>query len=466
MLWGIPGIVRRWASEEPRARDAALPVLVGLALRVATVIWAAGRFPPIEDGRFYHTLGARLAAGHGYTWLWPDGVVTNVAHYPVGYPALLAGGYWLLGARPWIGMTLNALFGTLAVLAVHRIAARGASRLGASFAAFAVALHPGLVLYTPALMTEGLTAALLALAGWAAIAATAARGRPRLGLVAAVGVVLGLTALVRGQALLFAPLFGAVAALGRDSSWRKIIGASALSTAVAVACVVPWTARNCVKMDRCVAVSANFGWNLLIGSVPEATGTFVPITGQTVPPACRTVFGEADKDACFLAAGAQRIAEQPGRWLALVPAKLSYTFDYCGAAGWYLEASNGSAFDARDKLALGVAETLWQRALLGLGLAGLALSVGPRRRARVVLGLGSGALLLGPHAWLSYLGLAATALLGGKAERPAAFLVAFAVLGTALTHAVFFGAGRYSLPVFALTAVLAGFAFGRRQAPF
>ena len=71
-------------------------VVVGVIAFVArwfVVVWAANRIPPTADGTYYHVLATRIAEGHGYTWLWPDGAVTYAAHYPVGYPALLAGPY-------------------------------------------------------------------------------------------------------------------------------------------------------------------------------------------------------------------------------------------------------------------------------------------------------------------------------------------------------------------------------------
>ncbi|MEZ4296581.1 MAG: hypothetical protein R3B70_16530 [Polyangiaceae bacterium] len=45
--------------------------VLGLALlvRMAVVVWAGPRIPPAADGVFYHTIGARIAKGLGYTWL-------------------------------------------------------------------------------------------------------------------------------------------------------------------------------------------------------------------------------------------------------------------------------------------------------------------------------------------------------------------------------------------------------------
>ena len=76
-----------WSSAR---RDPSIVAGVALVARLAVVAWAGGRFPASGDGFYYDVLARRLAHGDGYTWLWPDGAVTNVAHYPVGYPAILA----------------------------------------------------------------------------------------------------------------------------------------------------------------------------------------------------------------------------------------------------------------------------------------------------------------------------------------------------------------------------------------
>jgi hypothetical protein len=437
-------------------RDGLIAGLVGALLRAGVVLWAAPRFAPVEDGHFYHVIAGRVAAGEGYTWLWPDGVVTSAAHYPVGYPALIGCAYALFTPSPALAMLVNLAIGSAAVVAVHRIAASVASRGGALLAALAVALHPALVLYTPALMTEGVSAALLAIAGWICVRAGEG-GERRWRLVILLGAVLGAAVLVRPQTLVLAPLFGAMAAAPETGMRRRLAMAAAV-TALSLATVLPWTVRNLVRMDRAVLVSANGGWNLLIGAVDGATGTFVPIDGERVPAECRTVFGEAAKDACFGRAALGLVKEAPLRWLALIPKKLSFTFDYSGAPGWYLHASNSAAFPESAKVALGVVETVWQRLLVALGLVALWRAPGPRRMGRGVLcGLG-GACLFTHAAWISHLLLVCAALLLGKrlAAHPPAALAAGAVAGTALTHAVFFGAGRYSLVVFPLVGALAG----------
>lgn len=441
-------------GETPVARDGYWIALAALVARLAVAVWGARRFPPAEDGHYYHVVAQRIADGHGYTWLWPDGAVTYAAHYPIGYPALVGALYSVFGPHAVAAMVFHAVLGAAAVLAVHRIAATVASRRGAVLAAFAAALHPALVLYTPALMTEGVVASCLALCGWVAVV-----GRERQGLrwLLVLGATLGVTTLIRPQSLVLAPLFGWASATSSASIRRRLFAAVSV-TALAAAVCLPWTARNCERMGRCVFVSANGGWNLLIGSAPHADGAWVPIERVGFPEECRTVFGEADKDACFARAAREHIVRETGRWLSLVPRKLSATFDYGGAPGWYLHASNPALFGTRAKVALGIIETVWQRALVLSCLAALAAWPGPRRRARAAVAVLGALFALQKAVWVSYAAFVAQALLLGNAlgACPPALLAAAAVGATAAVHAVFFGSGRYSLVAYPLLAAAAG----------
>ncbi|HEV8246843.1 MAG TPA: glycosyltransferase family 39 protein, partial [Polyangiaceae bacterium] len=452
----------RWRSLLGRAReaparssDALWIAAIGLALRIAVAVWAADKFPPTDDGHFYQIVADRIAHGQGYTWLWPDGAVSYAAHYPIGYPALLGGAYALFGSRPVIAMIVNALLGAGAVFGAHRLAAASVGRLGAALGALLVALHPGLVFYTPALMTEGIAAALVTLGAWLSWRA-ASRGP---GALIGAGLMLGLATLVRPQLLLAVPLLGLMASAAGATASRRVKRALLL-TALSLLTCLPWTVRNCARLERCAFVSANGGWNLLIGTAERGRGGWVPLETLGVPEECRSVFGEADKDHCFGRAALRRIAEHPVRWLLLVPAKLMMTFEYSGAAAYYLHAANGSAFSDADKRALGASETVYERLVLLLALFALWKLPGPRARARRLLALLSGVCVLLPLAWLGHLGLLASALLLGARlfRHPAVVAAASVVFATALTHAVFFGAGRYGLVAFAVLGSMAGLA--------
>jgi 4-amino-4-deoxy-L-arabinose transferase-like glycosyltransferase len=430
-------------------------VVAAAAARFGVVAWAGGRFLPVGDGVYYHKLALRLAAGLGYTWLWPDGAVTYAAHYPVGYPALLAGAYRLFGISPATAGGLAALLGVAASAATHRVALASAGPRAALGAGLAVALSPALVFYTPALMTEGVTASLLALSAWA-VAAAREQKPARAPLFAALaGLVLGAATLVRPQSLLFAPFFGALAA-PPGSGARARARDAVLALAAAIAVCVPWALRNCARMGRCTLVSFNGGWNLLIGASPAAKGTWAPLE---VPEACRLVFDEAAKDACFGAVARQQIAAEPLRWLALLPAKWATTFDFPGAAPWYLFDSNPAAFPDAAKSTLAAVELASARLALVACLLALALAPGPRRPARAAVALAGVACAFGAHAYPAYLALAVAAALLGRAllrERLLAALAALVVAGTAIVHGVFFGAGRYGLVANQFVMALAG----------
>ncbi len=449
---------------------------LGLALRLFATWWAWGRVPPGADGRFYHVVAQRIAAGDGYTWLWPDGVVTFAAHYPVGYPALIGAAYAVFGATPEVAMVVNALVGGLSVLATHRVASRLGGRRVAAFAALFVAASPSLVAYTPALMTEGLVATGLVVSGWCALVVRESAGRRRFAVGALLCLVTGLTVLVRPQSVLLAPVLGWCAAGAGVSAARRFLGA-ALVTAMSVAVCAPWTARNCARMDRCVFVSANGGWNLLIGTFPEGQGAWVALDGPRVPDECREVFEEAAKDHCFRAAGRRRIASEPFAWLGLVPAKLRATFDFTASATAYLDDAGSPASDSAKRVLRG-AEVLVRRVLVLLALYGLyrwgragelggdgASAFGAPlqqvRLAAVVLGAG---FLFTTNAWVGHALLLFVGATVGAIDRRPVIVLGLAALGvTFVVHAVFFGAGRYSMVLEPLLAPLAALAFAARR---
>ncbi|MEO6600053.1 MAG: glycosyltransferase family 39 protein [Polyangiaceae bacterium] len=424
-------------------RDALWLSLLGAFVRILVVQWAKGRFPPADDGSFYHVVAQRIAQGAGYTWLWPDGAVTYAAHYPVGYPALLGIAYAAFGASPTVAMALNAALGTLAVFAGQRAVLRFGTRRQAVVAGLLLALHPGLVFYTPALMTEGVSAELLVIAAWLALRVGTGRYLPwRL---VALGGCTGLIILIRPQLVVMAPILGFFAVASPDAGLTARALRALGVTGLALSVCLPWTFRNCARMDRCVFVSANGGWNLLIGSAPEANGSWIPIEGPSVPPECRKVFGEAEKDRCFGHAGAANIRQSPLGFLRLVPRKLSVTFDYFGAPGHYLHTSNWALFDEARKLRLGVVETIFERLVLLAAIAQAAFAGHARRRLRLAAALPAVLCSVLRAGWLGYLGFVLSVALSGKEllKRPIGALAASLVLTTAATHAVFFGAGRY-----------------------
>lgn len=217
-------------------------------------------------------------------------------------------------------------------------------------------------------------------------------------------------------------------------------------------------------MHRCALVSVNGGWNLLIGTATR-NGAWQPVD---VPPACREVWDEAGKDSCFEREARLVLARDPWAAIARAPAKLDVTFDYFGAAPWYLHEANPAAFDDEAKKALGTVDLVASRlallfALVALGRRALAsrrVGDSPRIWASSLVLVTMGAIsAVSRHATFGYLALAAALLADPAWRRDRSRLVlpftGAVVLSVAATHAVFFGAGRYGLVVLPLVSAVA-----------
>lgn len=430
------------------------------AVRFAVALELAGE--PVWDGHYYDFGARKIASGFGYA----DEIVRNGqaiwhpwCHYPVGYSAYLAFFYRVLGANHVAAHFANALAGGLLALFTYLLAREALSETRARIAGSLVALHPGLVLYGALVMTEPLSAATVLGAFWATVRVARTHHGPIRGIIAG-GLLLGVGALVRPQALLCAPFLAAVAWKGE---WKKRVLALAVAGAASILPVLPWTARNCAVMDGCALVSTNAGWNLAIGAFPRATGRFETLRSED---GCREVTGQVQQDRCWLDYGLRHIARDPVRWLRLVPAKLSYTFDHESFAVEYLREARPSAWPEERRVSVRSFVTSVHRLLVAASaLAFVALAVRrPRPRAQVIL-LGALALLCvaafsadAPIFWpIVIVGCLVPWLpIPGRPESHPALLMPIGLVATtALAHAIFFGEDRYHVVVTPALCLLA-----------
>ena len=315
-------------------------------------------------------------------------------------------------------------------------------------------------------MTEPLAALGALIAFWLA----ARDASPRRGVVPG-ALALGVSALVRPQALLCAPFL----ALRPSRPWRKVVPEMALACALALVPVLPWTARNCSVMDGCALVSTNAGWNLAIGAFPRATGRFETLRSSD---GCREVTGQVQQDRCWLHYGLDRIRADPARWLGLVPAKLGYTFDHESFPVEYLREARPSDWPEPRRVEARELLTAAHRLLCVLALFGCVALVGRGgpRRAVVAQGLlAAGAALLAygaasadaPSFWplVTAAAIVPWLPLPGRAAWPLALTLPVALLATTIvTHAVFFGEDRYHMVVTPALCILAAVAW-RRPSP-
>ena len=448
---------------DDRSRRRVLVALALFAIALAPRLYVALAWTrePVWDGHYYD-IGARsIAAGRGY--VGTEGGAW--CHYPVGYSAWLGLAYRLFGAGARVGPILNAVMGALSAVLVRELALRaidGHSERRATVAGLLVALNPGLIAYTPLLMTE-LTSALVLLAAPMLLARTP---KSRAYAVAA-GVVFGLGTLVRPQTILCAPavfLF-----LPPGTGKRAALALGALVTATALLVVAPWTVRNCTVMDGCAFVSTNGGWNLAIGSFPRATGRFEGLRGDD---GCSAVTGQVQQDRCWSQRAAAWIQSNPGRWLGLVPKKLGFTFDHESFSVGYLAAANPQAWPEPRKAQTRQLFSNVHRLLM----VAAALAFVPRPSRRRPAGL-LGSVVVGLAAWFAAMSdehpfwllgflLVGIALWRSELRRRdrALFYATWAIGTLLLVHAVFFGEDRYHVVVTPLLCLLSAYAW-RDTAP-
>jgi len=434
----------------------ALAIVALLPRLFVAIAWSR---EPVWDGHYYHFGAERLAEGLGYSedvWVNGQRLWKPWVHYPVGYSALLGVTYAVFGAGALVAPLLNALLGTITAVVTFELARRGLSEHRARIAGALVALHPGLIAQSALVMTETLSACLLVVAGLCAVTA----GERARGLLP-FGLSLGAATLVRPASLLLLPL----GFVGRRRDVRGWLAGGALVLAGTFVVVLPWTLRNCERLDGCALVSTNGGWNLAIGAISE-TGRFATLRASD---GCREVTGQVQQDRCWAEVGLRKIAEAPGRWLALAPKKLAETFNHESFAIEYLHEADPLSWPEPRRVAGRALMTGFHRALLlAAAFSVIAVAWGRRRGAAGIVqpALASFALGLGVYAFSSdahpfyvfcgFIPLFAVLPLPGRPELgPCLRYAVGALLVTALTHVIFFGEDRYHLAVSPLLCLLA-----------
>ena len=214
---------------------------------------------------WYDGVAKRLVAGWGYVGFdWAP-----TAHWPPGYPLLLAGVYWLFGPSLLAAKLTNALLATATVFLTNRIGCElGRHRVGL-VAAAGLALFPGDVLFSPPILSEALFATFFCAALWAFLRLSN-RGGTRAPTWFAFGLLLGAATLVRGTALVMLPAF-TLTWLARGTSLRRAMGYSIAIAGGLVVALAPWTTRNYIRLGYPIVVGTNGVNALWVGQSAIAT---------------------------------------------------------------------------------------------------------------------------------------------------------------------------------------------------
>ncbi len=297
---------------------------------------------PIVDARSYHEWALAIAGG--------DWLGDRVFYQAPAYPYLLGVVYRVFGeggmTAQWTQALLSAISCVFLYVATARVFGRRAG------------IAAGLLLagYAPSLFFDGMiqkTSLGLFLTSGVLVLVTGFAARPDARRAAALGVVCGLLALTRENALLFAGviplwLFLRARSLGSPlaspigrSGWLASPAAAAGGFALGLVLVLlPVGARNLAVGDTFAITTSQLGPNFYIGNNPSATGLYAPLMpgrhtpdfeGSDARRAAEWASGReldaGEVSDYWLARSSEWIRSDPGRFASLFVAKLFYTLN-------------------------------------------------------------------------------------------------------------------------------------------
>lgn len=347
-------------------RKLALVFIIGVsvALRVGAA-FAMGdvvvNLPGTADQVSYHNLALRVLNGHGFTFdrmWWPyTQAGAPTAHWSYLYTGYLVGIYALFGPHPLLARIIQAiLIGILHPLLAYFVGKTvfGSGKLAGNpqhlgqavglLSAALTAVYTYFAYYSATLMTESFyIAAILAsiylamrLVGIGVQEPAGDRlesGKAAwtdLGLAVALGLTLGLAALLRQLYLLFIPfLYGWVLLHGRKHLWKLVV-----SGVVILIMILPFTLFNSARFGRFVLLNSNAGFAFFWANHPVYGTRFEPIlpssmgSYQSLIPEELRGLDEAALDQELLKRGIQFVIDDPGRYILLSLSRIPPYFKF------------------------------------------------------------------------------------------------------------------------------------------
>jgi 4-amino-4-deoxy-L-arabinose transferase-like glycosyltransferase len=227
---------------------------------VLRAVWALAiapqRLTHTGDSRYFHLTANLLADGHGYIqplpYVWGGATIPSSEH-PPGWSAVLALFSVAGGSSYTVHELVGCAVGAGIVVCVGLLARRvGGDRAGLIAAAIA-AIYPVYVAMDGSLMSEppyALGVALCLLAAFHVVQSPSARR------FALLGLAIGLTALIRGEALVFLVVLAVPVVL---ATRRRRVAYLALVWLVALVAIAPWSVRNSTTFDKPMLLSSEDG---------------------------------------------------------------------------------------------------------------------------------------------------------------------------------------------------------------
>ena len=341
-----------------RSFQARLAGILLAAVGIRLVAAYFNRHYPVQgDAAVYHVEAGLLAHGEGFRRAYSD---VPTAEHPPAHIVLLAA-FDLLGAHGTaVQKALLGLVGSATVGVVGLLGRAVKDERTGLIAAAIAALYPMLWLPDAALMSETTSMLLVALS--LVVAHRERTTRTAL----ALGALIGLAALARGELLLLLALL----VLDRRRAWAALLACALV--------LAPWTIRNAATFERPVLISSNTG-GLLAGANCRDTyyggeiGTWVYRCLRHRPPG-----DEAESDAGYRARGLRYARAHAGRLPLVAAVRLGRLLDVYRpwTQGVFYQASEGRNPRAAK------AGLVFYWALLPFGIAGAVLT---GRRGAILL---------------------------------------------------------------------------------
>ncbi|MCU1394591.1 MAG: hypothetical protein JWM34_3019 [Ilumatobacteraceae bacterium] len=233
-------------------------VALGFVWRVVALLTIAPIKVDGGDPLYYHTTANTLAAGRGFPeplhWIAYGTEIKSAVHGPL-FPVVLSFFSRMGGTTYFDHRMAAALIGTVVVLGVLMVGNYLGGRAVGIIAGVIAAFYPNLWLIDGVLFPEGLMAALVV---FTILAAYKWNDKPGWKLAAALGALVGLTALARGEGiflmvLLVLPLMIRKKSLV-TSARLKQFGLACITCLVVLS---PWMVRNLFAFNDFVPLSTN-----------------------------------------------------------------------------------------------------------------------------------------------------------------------------------------------------------------
>jgi len=248
-----------------------------IAIRIGAILTINNAPRDAADPYFYHVTANLLAHGRGFweplTWVASGADAASALHGPA-LPAALS--FWSrLGGTGYFDHQMACIvLGVPQVGAVMLLARLLAGRRAAIVAGVLAAVYPNIWVADGILFVEGLMAVFTTLATWLAYRW---RLHPDRRTIAAVGALVALAALTRGEAvllvpLLVVPLVFTARQLTRGERWRHV----ALGVGAFAAVLAPWMIYNSTRFEVLVPLSTNSNEVLFYANCEDVySGTFI-----------------------------------------------------------------------------------------------------------------------------------------------------------------------------------------------